>query len=71
MEVLADNRADEAPELVLRMSIVLGRRERGIARQAAEDEKACVGPVFNSTAKYVPALPLPPSPLSAAASATE
>ena len=42
-KVDADRVADKVPEAVLRVRVVSPRRERGLARQAAEDQQSRVG----------------------------
>ena len=42
LKIVADRAAEEPPELVGRMCIILPRRERGIARQTAEHEKPSI-----------------------------
>src|SRR6185369_124027 len=43
LQVLANRRAEEPPELVGGMRIVTPRRERRVSRQAAENEQGCIG----------------------------
>lgn len=42
LQLLADGKTQQAPELIGRVRVIMSRRERGVARQAAKDEQSSV-----------------------------
>ena len=44
MQVFADDGANQPPELILGMGVILGGGERGVSWQAAENENPRIGP---------------------------
>ena len=52
VQILPGHDAEQSPELVGRVSIVTASRERGIARQAPQNEQRCVGPCNRGQTRF-------------------